>query len=96
MSGSIYDENKPILQLWIVVVAIACAMVILIMLSDSYVEPWLYLISIGIAVFINKGTNIMFDSVSSITDSSVCSKELPMLRDMHPKRYRSSMSTKMI
>ena len=30
LSGSIYDENKPILQLWIVIMAIACAMVILI------------------------------------------------------------------
>ena len=37
MSGSIYDENKPILQLWIVIVAIACAMVILTILSDSHI-----------------------------------------------------------
>ena len=39
MSGSIYDENKPILQLWIVILAISFAMIILILLSDSYVEP---------------------------------------------------------
>ena len=44
MSGSIYDENKPILQLWIVILAIACAMVILIILSDSYLEPSQYLL----------------------------------------------------
>ena len=96
MSGSIYDENKPILQLWIVVVAIACAMVILIMLSDSYVEPWLYLISIGIAVFINKGTNIMFDSVSSITDSIVAILQLALSMDysiMLSNRYKQEKKT---
>ena len=96
MSGSIYDENKPILQLWIVVVAIACAMVILIMFSDSYVEPWLYLISIGIAVFINKGTNIMFDSVSSITDSIVAILQLALSMDysiMLSNRYKQEKKT---
>ena len=56
MSGSIYSEYKPVLKLWIVALAIGMAMVILTILSKSYIEPWLYLISIGIAVFINKGT----------------------------------------
>ena len=96
MSGSIYDENKPILQLWIVVVAIACAMVILIILSDSYVEPWLYLISIGIAVFINKGTNIIFDSVSSITDSIAAILQLALSMDysiMLSNRYKQEKKT---
>ncbi len=91
MNGFIYDENKPVLQLWIVILAIACAMVILIILSDSYVEPWLYLISIGIAVFINKGTNIMFDSVSSITNSIVAILQLALSMDysiMLSNRYK--------
>lgn len=91
MSGSIYDENKPLLQIWIVVLAIACAMLILIILSDSFVEPWLYLISIGIAVFINKGTNIMFDSVSSITNSIVAILQLALSMDysiMLSNRYK--------
>ncbi len=96
MSGSIYDENKPILQLWIVILAIACAMIILILLSDSYVEPWLYLISIGIAVFINKGTNIMFDSVSSITNSIVAILQLALSMDysiMLSNRYKQEKLT---
>ncbi len=91
MSGSIYDENKPILQLWIVGLAIVCAMIILIIISDSYLEPWLYLISIGIAVFINKGTNIMFDSVSSITNSIVAILQLALSMDysiMLSNRYK--------
>ncbi len=91
MSGSIYDENKPVLQLWIVVVAVIGAMVILIILSDSYIEPWLYLISIGIAVFINKGTNIIFSSVSSITNSIVAILQLALSMDysiMLSNRYK--------
>ena len=91
MSGTIYDENKPLLQLWIVILAILCAMVILTILSESYVEPWLYLISIGIAVFINKGTNIIFDSVSSITDSIVAILQLALSMDysiMLSNRYQ--------
>ena len=91
MSGSIYDENKPILQLWIVILAITFAMIILIILSESYVEPWLYLISIGIAIFINKGTNIMFDSVSSITNSIVAILQLALSMDysiMLSNRYK--------
>ncbi len=81
MSGSIYDENKPLLQLWIVFLAISCALVILIILSDSWFEPFLFLITIGIAVFINKGTNIMFSSVSSITNAIVAVLQLALSMD---------------
>ena len=91
MSGSIYNEWKPVLQIWIVVVAIAMAMIILTILSESYIEPWLYLISIGVAVFINKGTNIIFPSVSNITDSIVAILQLALSMDysiMLSNRYR--------
>ena len=91
MSVSIYSEWKPVLQIWIVVVAIAMAMIILTILSESYIEPWLYLISIGVAVFINKGTNIIFPSVSNITDSIVAILQLALSMDysiMLSNRYR--------
>lgn len=91
MSGSIYNEWKPVLQIWIVVVAIAMAMIILTILSESYIEPWLYLISIGVAVFINKGTNIILPSVSNITDSIVAILQLALSMDysiMLSNRYR--------
>jgi len=91
MSGSIYDEFKPVLQLWIVALAIGMAMIILTILSKSYIEPWLYLISIGIAVFINKGTNIIFPSVSNITDSITAILQLALSMDysiMLSNRYR--------
>lgn len=81
LSGSIADENKPLLQLWVVIVAISCAMLILIILSESYIEPFLYLISIGIAIFINKGTNIIFPSISSITNAIVAILQLALSMD---------------
>ena len=91
MSGSIYEENKPILEIWIVILAISMAMVILILMSESFVEPFLYLFSIGIAVFINKGTNIIFSSVSEITDSITAILQLALSVDysiMLSNRYR--------
>lgn len=91
MNGTIYNEFKPVLKLWIIVVSISMAMIILTILSESYIEPWLYLISIGVAVFINKGTNIMFDSVSNITESICAILQLALSMDysiMLSNRYR--------
>lgn len=91
MSGSIYEKHKTILKISIVIGAIVCAMIILVILSDSYVEPFLYLISIGIAVFINKGTNVMFSSVSEITESIVAILQLALSMDysiMLSNRYK--------
>ena len=95
-SGSIDDENKTILHLWIVILAISMAMVILIIMCESYVEPFLYLISIGLAVFINKGTNIMFSSVSNITDSITAILQLALSMDysiMLSNRYRQERAS---
>ena len=96
MSGTIYDEYKPVLQFWIIALAIGIAMVILTILSESYIEPWLYLASIGIAVFINKGTNIIFPSVSNITDSITAILQLALSMDysiMLSNRYRQERET---
>ena len=91
MSGSIEEKNKPVLQLWIVILAITIAMIILIILSDSVAEPFLYLIAIGIAIAINKGTNIVFPNVSNITDSITAILQLALSMDysiMLSNRYR--------
>ncbi len=68
-SGSINKANGDVLPLWIVVLAVFCAFIILIVMSESFVEPVLILITILLAVLLNKGTNIMFPSISNITDS---------------------------
>ncbi len=68
-SGSIKASNTEILPTWIMVTSIVCAMIILIIMCDSYLEPFLFLISILIAVILNAGTNIIFKSVSEVTNS---------------------------
>lgn len=81
LSGSIESDNKPVLHTWIVVVAISFAMVILIIMCDSYIEPFLFLFVIGLAVFMNKGTNIIFPSVSHITDSITAILQMALSMD---------------
>ena len=68
-SGAIAERNEPVLSIWIVALAVACAMVILIIMCDSYVEPFLFLTSILIGVLLNNGSNIIFGTVSNITSS---------------------------
>lgn len=80
-SGSIAERNTSVLPIWIVFLAIGCAMIILIIMCESYVEPFLFLFTIGLAVFLNKGTNIFFNSVSNITDSIVAILQLALSMD---------------
>lgn len=90
-SGSIADRNKPVLPMWIMVLAVGCALVILTVMSESYVEPILFLISILMAVLLNKGSNVIFSSVSNITDSISAILQMALSMDysiMLMDRYR--------
>ena len=49
-SGEVSERNNPVLPTWIVVLAVGCALIILIIMCESYVEPFLFLTSILIAV----------------------------------------------
>ena len=80
-SGEIAEEYKTILPFWIIILAISSALIILIIMSESYIEPFLYLASIGIAVILNKGTNIIFGSISNITDSISAILQLALSMD---------------
>ena len=61
-SGSVAESNKTVLPFWIVVLAVLSALVILLFMCESYVEPFLFLTVILMAVVINKGTNINHNS----------------------------------
>ena len=90
-SGSIDSKNNPVLPTWIVVLAVSCATVILIAMSTSYVEPFLFLTAIGIAIVLNKGTKIIFPNVSNITDSITAILQMALSMDysiMLMNRYR--------
>ncbi len=90
-SGSISSENKNVLPFYIVVIAVLSALVILIIMSESYIEPFLFLFAILIAVFLNKGTNFIFGSVSNITNSIAAILQMALSMDysiMLMNRYR--------
>ncbi len=63
------DGSTPGLPTWILVIALVILMIILFIMCSSWVEPLLFLATIGVAIIINMGTNIFLDSVSSTTNS---------------------------
>ena len=68
-SGAIAERNNPVLPVQIVALAVVCAMVILLIMCDSYTGPFLFLTAILMAVLLNNGTNIILGTVSNITNS---------------------------
>ncbi len=57
------------LPLWVIVVAFSLLMVVLIVMCSSWFEPILFLATIGVAIGLNMGTNIIFEHVSQMTFS---------------------------
>lgn len=51
----------------LVPMAVSIGLVILLLLCRSYFEPVLLLFSIGVAILINMGSNVIFESVSDMT-----------------------------
>ena len=90
-AGQVYNFNGEVLKLHVAILAVGCAMVILLLMSKSWVEPWLYLFAILLAVVANKGTNIIFPSVSHITDAISAILQMALSMDyaiMLSTRYR--------
>jgi len=90
-SGAIAERNTDVLPMWIMVLAVGCAIIILIIMCESYVEPFLFLITILMAVLLNNGTNIIFDNVSNITSSISAILQMALSMDysiMLINRYR--------
>ncbi len=95
-SGDITSRNKDVLPFYVVVLAVLSALVILIIMSESYIEPFLFLTTILIAVVINKGTNIIFPTISNITNSIVAILQMALSMDysiMLMNRYRLERET---
>ncbi len=69
VGGEIFVESEPLIPTSLIIFALIIMVVILFIFTPSWVEPFVFLISLGIAVIINMGTNVIFDSVSDITFS---------------------------
>ena len=81
MRGEVATTNATTLPLWVIAMAVVSALAILIIMAESYVEPVLYLLAIGLAVAMNMGTNAFLPSVSQITNSITAVLQLALSMD---------------
>ncbi len=65
----------------IMLIVLPLCILILMLAGRSWIEPLLYVISIGVAIALNMGTNLMFDSVSYITQSMTAVLQLAISMD---------------
>lgn len=80
--------------LWIIAIAVVLVLVILLAMCGSWIEPLLFLITIGYAVILNMGTNILLGSVSNITYSIAAILQLVLSMDYSiilMNRYRQEL-----
>lgn len=72
----LYPDNDPVIETgstfykiptWVIVLALGSLLVILFIMSPSWVEPLLFMATIGAAVILNSGTNIFKGTVSNTT-----------------------------
>lgn len=54
----------------IVVIAVIFVFVVLILTTNTWVEPFLVLGGLGVAIAINSGTNLIFDEISFVTNAA--------------------------
>ena len=90
------DSNEsPGLPTWVIVTAVSLLMVILIIMSGSWIEPFLFLFTIGIAVAINMGTNVFLGEISDQTFSVASILQLVLSMDYSIiliSRYRQELA----
>ncbi|MCL1809773.1 MAG: MMPL family transporter [Clostridiales bacterium] len=68
MAGATTDTIKEIER--IAVIAVIFALFVLVMATTSWIEPFVILCGLGVAIVINTGTNLMFGEVSFVTSAA--------------------------
>lgn len=63
------NTSEVELPVWLLLVAVVIVIAILLAMCGSWFDPVLFLVTIGVAVIINAGTNIFLDSVSNVTQA---------------------------
>lgn len=86
------------LPMWIVAIAVVLVVVILVLTSNSLIEPFLYLGAIGMAILINMGSNYITQngSISDVTASIAALLQLVLSLDysvMLANRFRQECSS---
>ncbi|HKM41444.1 MAG TPA: MMPL family transporter [Methanocorpusculum sp.] len=65
----------------ILLIAIPFILAVLLLTTDSWIEPFLLMFTIGIAIIINMGTNIIFGEISFITQGVAAILQLAIALD---------------
>lgn len=63
------DIQSTEVPLWLILCALALAVTVLLIMCSSWLEPLLFLVTIGAAVVINMGTNIVLPYIDVLTAS---------------------------
>ena len=83
-------EQTPIYT----VIAVALALVVLFLMTDSFLVPIIFLIDIGISIVYNLGTNFVKGEISFITMALVAILQLAVTMDYSTFLYNSYMEQK--
>ena len=75
------DVSNPEVPAWILLCGVAAILIILLVMCESWIEPFLFLAGIGFAVIINQGTNLVMGSVSTVTASMSAIMQLVLSMD---------------
>lgn len=95
----VYKDDNPTtseIPLPVLVIAIGFLLVILFAMCASWTEPVLFMATIGLAILINMGTNLIMGSVSSITFSISAILQLVLSMDYSiilMNRYRQERAS---
>ena len=79
--GTIHEANVPMLPLYVMVIAVGLVLLLLLLMCNSWFEPVIFMVNIGIAVAINLGTNVVLPSISEYTNSIVGILQLVLSMD---------------
>ena len=74
---NIADKEEP----FYVAVAVACSLLLLLLCTDTFLAPFVFLLSIGIAIIYNMGTNYFLGEVSYITKALAAVLQLAVTMD---------------
>ena len=89
------STDGPDLPTWVVITAVSLLTLILVIMSGSWIEPFLFLFTIGIAVAVNLGTNIFLGEISEKTFSVAAILQLVLSIDyciILTNRYRQELA----
>ncbi len=63
------------------IVAVIIIFIILLLTTESWIDPFVFLLTIGVSILINMGTNIILPSVSSVTFAAAAILQLALSID---------------